>query len=375
MKKALKGLFIQLNFLSTLKKTAQMIQKPLRKQFIHRVASTGYVPSPRNLTFEVTAKCNLRCKKCFLEFKRYIKGTELSTEAVCRMVSRLPDTIRHVSLIGGEPLFRRDLLEICEVFKQKQMRISLTTNGFRGQNLVEMCKKGLVDHVSMSLDGPQKIHEKLRGSESNYNDILFLLKQLKEMRGLSVSITSLLTAELLPSFGIFLDFFKENNINSWSLELERFYTSEVISSSINEMILPENLAHLVVGDNDKYSYELDATFSLLTNLEKRAREKGIQLLFLPKSLMLFFIDWHERALREKYTVYCGHFDDLRLDSRGNVILCHPIHRPFGNILDQSFESIWFGSEMKNFRRRLLQQNLVPVCETCYRCKILGPRLV
>ena len=46
--------------------------------------------------------------------------------------------------------------------------------------------------------------------------------------------------------------------------------------------------------------------------------------------------------------------------------CHDYHddHKVGNILERDFESIWNGKEMRDFRKKLLSDEDIPMCRDC-----------
>ena len=108
-----------------------------------------------NLRISVTQKCNLNCFYCHREGETEAPSTEMSPDEIATIVevaSRLG--VRKVKLTGGEPLLRKDILEIVRRIKDVPgiVEVSLTTNGTLLQNLAhELAESGL-DRVNVSLD-------------------------------------------------------------------------------------------------------------------------------------------------------------------------------------------------------------------------------
>lgn len=109
---------------------------------------------------DITYKCNLRCKHCYF-FKQEYRAC-LSDEEWIELFSRRRERgelLFHCTWIGGEPLLRFRLLEKLVHFFYFNIVI---TNGTLGFPALPKTKY----HVSV--DGPQHIHDKLRGSGSYY---------------------------------------------------------------------------------------------------------------------------------------------------------------------------------------------------------------
>ncbi|WP_434731040.1 GTP 3',8-cyclase MoaA [Thermogladius sp. KZ2Tp1] len=106
-----------------------------------------------SLRISVTEKCNHRCVFCHREgLLNYESESELGAEDwgfVANVASYLG--IRDAKLTGGEPLVRRDIVEIVREIAGNGLSTSITTNG----SLLDKYAKGLaeagVDHVNVSL--------------------------------------------------------------------------------------------------------------------------------------------------------------------------------------------------------------------------------
>ena len=114
----------------------------------------------RRLTYlrvSVTDRCNLRCTYCLPEDAEFPFGDRdfLSPEEIETMVGALVRLgIDRVRLTGGEPLVRRDILEIVRRVKAIPgvKNLALSTNGTELARLAPALKDAGVDRVNISLD-------------------------------------------------------------------------------------------------------------------------------------------------------------------------------------------------------------------------------
>jgi GTP 3',8-cyclase len=124
-------------------------------------ASTRLVDAfGRRLTYlrvSVTDRCNLRCTYCLPEDAEFPFGDRAflapaEIEALVGTLVRLG--IRRVRLTGGEPLVRRDILEIVRRVKALPglANLALSTNGTELARLAPALKEAGVDRVNVSLD-------------------------------------------------------------------------------------------------------------------------------------------------------------------------------------------------------------------------------
>jgi len=88
------------------------------------LGTRGYFSSA---TVELTARCNLSCRYCFVR----PDGPEMTTDEICRMFDKLADAgVLTLMLTGGEVFVRDDILEILDYIGQKNfLMMSILSNG------------------------------------------------------------------------------------------------------------------------------------------------------------------------------------------------------------------------------------------------------
>jgi len=114
----------------------------------------------RRLTYlrvSVTDRCNLRCLYCLPEDTEFPFGDRdfLSADEIETLVGALVDLgIRRVRLTGGEPLVRRDILEIVRRLRALPgiEDLALSTNGTRLAELAAPLRAAGIDRVNVSVD-------------------------------------------------------------------------------------------------------------------------------------------------------------------------------------------------------------------------------
>lgn len=88
--------------------------------------------SPVELVFEITARCNLGCTRCFNQISFAQKGRQLEEMNIDRVMRILDSAksigIRRIRFSGGEPLLRPDLLELMQEAQKRKFSIWLNTN-------------------------------------------------------------------------------------------------------------------------------------------------------------------------------------------------------------------------------------------------------
>jgi MoaA/NifB/PqqE/SkfB family radical SAM enzyme len=126
-------------------------------------------------TIAVLDACNARCVMCDIwqhKDKNYLMPEEYR---------RLPSTLKHVNIGGGEPFMRKDLPELLWVIKETcpQVRMVLSTNGFQPRVVEKMIAKMPEIAIRVSLDGVGALHDEVRRIKDGYNKVLETIQILK----------------------------------------------------------------------------------------------------------------------------------------------------------------------------------------------------
>jgi MoaA/NifB/PqqE/SkfB family radical SAM enzyme len=149
--------------------------------------------TPENLSLELTTRCNSRCTHCFAR-AGLVQEKSLSPElagAIC--AEGYAAGYRHLHLTGGEPLLWPHLLDLLDaVFERGYQSVFLNTNGLL---LTEPVVRRLARYpdlaVSVSLQGPPALHDRVRGAGA----------YRRTTRGISWALDAGLTITLFAATG------------------------------------------------------------------------------------------------------------------------------------------------------------------------------
>jgi radical SAM protein with 4Fe4S-binding SPASM domain len=127
--------------------------------------------------------------------------------------------IREVALIGGEAFLRPDWLEIAAAVSAAGMVCSMTTGGYGlSAATARRMKTAGMRHVSVSVDGLQQTHDRLRGKSGSFAAAMAALEHLSAAGILVGANTQInrLTAPDLPGLYLVL---RDAGIGAWQLQL------------------------------------------------------------------------------------------------------------------------------------------------------------
>ena len=126
------------------------------------VSSSGF-PRPYVVSWNLTYRCNLACEHCYLDAggtplvdtENFADRSELGTEECFRVIDEIaefaPECV--TILTGGEPLLRRDILEIVQRASERGLWVVVGTNGVRiSENVAKRLADAGARGLSLSLD-------------------------------------------------------------------------------------------------------------------------------------------------------------------------------------------------------------------------------
>ena len=159
---------------------------------LHGLISKIYPIYPIGAVFSVTSRCTARCIMCNI-WRHQSKDAPI--EKFLNLVkSPVFSKIGSVALTGGEPTLRNDLPMLVEHLIRRSPRLSginITTNGMMPDRLVDIIRHideirsrlrpGLHILVQISLDGPEPIHDRIRGVDGTYRKVLETVNKLEDL--------------------------------------------------------------------------------------------------------------------------------------------------------------------------------------------------
>ena len=144
--------------------------------------------------WNLTRRCNLRCRHCYTSSADVDFPGELSHEQAMETLSDLAGfRIPALILSGGEPLDRKDIFEIASEARKSVRYLALSTNGtkIRGETADRLAEIGF-DYVGISIDGIGSTNDWFRGVEGAFADALRGVRACRE-RGMKVGLRFTLT--------------------------------------------------------------------------------------------------------------------------------------------------------------------------------------
>lgn len=167
------------------------------------------VPPLHHVGIELTNRCNLHCQHCFNR-----SGDGAIQELTLAEIASLFDQMcqmgtTRLRLSGGEPTLHPDFLAIVVEAKQRNLQISLNTNGLFSERLREQVAEMVTMQFIVSLDGLRVTNDFIRGAgtfDRVIDAITWLRRQGREVTiGVHLQRTSIQDVEGLIELSAGLD--------------------------------------------------------------------------------------------------------------------------------------------------------------------------
>ncbi|MCK5098584.1 MAG: radical SAM protein, partial [Desulfobacteraceae bacterium] len=170
-----------------------------------------------NLFFHILTKCNLSCNHCYINKKQHGDNT-LDIETIKDWLKLFSKKSKQMNVIflGGEPTLHSDLsIAVKHAKKIGFKSVTIDTNGYLFNNILDKITCDEVDFISFSLDGAtKKTNDSIRG-QGSYDKCLAGIKKAQS-KGFSTSMIYTVSADNIDELSMMPDLVK-------NLKIEHFF--------------------------------------------------------------------------------------------------------------------------------------------------------
>lgn len=322
------------------------------------------------VVWNMTRRCNLKCIHCYSSSADIDYPDELTTEEAKNMIDDLAAFGSPVLLFsGGEPLMRKDLLELAKYATDKGMRAVISTNGtLITKDIAAELKKIGLSYVGVSLDGLQPTHDRFRGKKGAFEKAIVGIRNCREA-GIKVGLRFTVNRHNVADVPAMFDLLRKEKI-------ERMCFYHLVYSGRGSKLREEDLAH---GESRRL-------LDLIADKTKAMFDDGMA----PEILT---VDNHADGpylylkMKEKDPARAAEILELLEMNEGNStgvgIGCvswdgevYPDqfwrNRPLGNVRKRPFSEIWT-DEKNEFLMKLKEKkkHVTGRCATCVWLSVCG----
>jgi len=290
------------------------------------------------VVWNMTRRCNLKCVHCYAKALEVNGKDAISTEQGKAMIDDLAAYGAPVMLFsGGEPLVRKDLVELAHYAVSKGMRAVISTNGtlISKEKASELKAVGL-SYVGISLDGGEEVHDHFRGVQGAFKEAMQGLENC-QAEGLKVGLRFTINKRNVQEIPTLFDIVRERSV-------PRICFYHLVYSGRGSELIKEDLDHA----------ETRQALDLIMDKTRELHDAG-----LPKEVLT--VDNHAdgpyvylRLLREdperaRQVMELLQFNEGNNSGRGIGCISWDgqVHadqfwrnHTFGNVLERPFSEIW-----------------------------------
>jgi radical SAM protein with 4Fe4S-binding SPASM domain len=308
---------------------------------------------PTYAVWELTLKCDLACAHCGSRAGR-TRPEELDTAECLDLVAQMAAMgVIEVTVIGGEAYLRDDWLQIVRAIRASGMRCSMTTGG-RGitADRARAAAEAGLQSTSVSIDGNEATHDRLRGVAGAYRSALAAAAHLKAA-GIGLTVNTQINRLSMRELPDVLETIIALGGRAWQIQLTVAMGRAADDPAL--LVQPEDLLEL---------------FPQLVKLKARCDEAGVAL--WPGNNIGYFGPYESilrAGMQRGHMASCGAgCTTLGIEADGAIKGCPSLHTvPWtgGNIRDASLQDIWERSAALRYMRDRTVDDLWGYCRTCY----------
>jgi radical SAM protein with 4Fe4S-binding SPASM domain len=283
---------------------------------------------PFNVMFELTHRCNTRCKHCYQHHPRRADG-ELTTEEWYRVMDDLAAAgTLYLTLTGGEPLLRKDFFDIARYARKKRFALKIYTNGtLVTPTVAERIASLRPFTVEISVYGSNaETHDGMTQVKGSFDRVLRAVRLLVGLGQRVILKCPLATS----SFGQYED------IMQMAQQLGAEYRFDPTIAPMNDgNMCPTNLR---IGTDELMKLYDD---------ERVFKKKGLPSM----------------GPDDRVKMCDAGRNSMAINPWGEVYPCVQMLVPCGNVREKSVLEIWYGSRELRSLRSITPDDLTQ-CQTC-----------
>ncbi|RMG01745.1 MAG: GeoRSP system radical SAM/SPASM protein [Nitrospirae bacterium] len=294
--------------------------------------------APLLINWALTNRCNFRCRHCY---SRTDPFNELSLDELKTAIT----TVRKAGVFslnfgGGEPLLRKDLLEVANYAHEAGLSLSMNSNGYLlNRRMALQLKEAGLGKVGISIDSSRpEIHDSFRGVKGSFQRAVRAVEYLKDA-GVETSISSVVCRINYREIGDIISMAKTLGVKQ--LNLHNFKCSGMGFRNMSELDLSP--------DEWRNFYT--------TALRFREDTEGLEIGFDDPILCLLGEGNDSSPVKGSV---CGKLS-LNIKANGDITPCGFIPMVIGNILRDDFITVWEESELL---QRMRNKTPRGKCATC-----------
>ena len=291
------------------------------------------------VVWSVTRSCNLKCMHCYANSENKKYEGELDTQEALRLIDEMAEMKVPVILFsGGEPLARPDIFQLAEYAIGKGIRITFSTNGtLIDETAARRIKELGVGYVGISLDGIGEVHDYFRNRTGAFELAMRGVRNCVS-QGQKVGLRFTMNRHNIAQLPLIFELMEKEGIQR-ACFYHMVYTGRGS--------LSDDISH------EETRAALDYIFEKARDFNRRGLQK--ELLTVDNHADAVYLYMKALELNEERAAEILRKLRMNGGNRTGIAICNIDHQgnvhpdqftpdvTFGNVKQEAFRDIWFGS--------------------------------
>jgi MoaA/NifB/PqqE/SkfB family radical SAM enzyme len=320
----------------------------------------GFSPFPLSVNICVTLACNLRCEMCCQQqpdilHSRHADHMKLEDfEKILTNLERSFPIKPRLHISGGEPSLVRDFVPMVRHAAERGFICSVTSNGARIEEAAEELVGLRLPNITLSLDGVKEVHNRIRGRDTSYDQVVAAAKALRAARDRVGSAYPMITINCVIT---------RHNYDRLSdmIDLTKAVGGDYLT-----------IQHLIFGEGTRFAEhhieDMDLLAEQLGRMGQRGHRDSLRVRFYPDLPMESLQHYYLESVADDRLNCVEPWLRATVMPNGDVLFCFsPIA---GNALETPFDRIWRGDVLTAHRRgiaRVMREGGRLPSDFCQRC--------
>jgi len=348
------------------------------------IAPGNLLYGPKWVVLGVNNICNLHCKMCdvgvdfnesnFFENLMGSKPINMPIELLTKVLKQTKEYYpkAKIGYAFTEPLIYPHLIESLKLANNLQLFTSITTNALNLKRYGDQIIESGLNEINISLDGPQDIHNEIRGHKSSFQKAVEGIELLlKHKNRPTISIYCVITEWNIGYLKEFIAFFKDYPLKEIGF-MHTNYTTQSVADIHNKKFGHNYFATASNMESLDFS-KMDLPKLQFEIAEIKSMKTKFPISFSPEINTKQEIEaFYNQPLKLMGKRCHDVFNNIMVKSNGTVIPAHGrcYNLTIGNVYDNSIKEIWNSKAIAGFRRTLNKAGgLLPACSRC--CSAFG----
>jgi len=335
--------------------------------------------NPLTLYWSINSVCNLRCKMCdvgtFNEESTFFKTLRIDRklhEIDINVFKSVIDEVKHykpfIAINSTEPLMYKPIASAIDYCSKHNLKSAITTGAYFLEKYAEDLAKAKLSRLNVSIDGPKKIHNEIRGRDDVFQKAIEGIHKFKKYSNLNnhnpeIIINYTITNLNYFCLNEFIESIKDLTYVKVNFALMWFLSPEIVSNHNSVWGKKYNIQTSCFDEHvNPNKVNVKILYEQIKIIEKKP---NINFLFNKNINWLnnFFYNSDKKINSSANCMASWFFTQILAD--GNVIVysrCH--NKSVGNINNEKLLNIWNNQPMKDWRKFIKNQKTMPMCARC-----------